>query len=107
MAWDESKHPRDDDGKFTDGLNALIMHSQGKIKKRRAFSLSKMEWRIYYKKLAELKAKYGAEYMNDDEIPPIKIDNKILLSSGTFENPTVYEVIEVHGDMFYAEDNDD
>ena len=88
--------------------NRSIHHKQSRnTNKRQDFNISSVEWRIYFKKLGELKSKYGAEYMNDGEIPPIKIDNKILLSSGTFEKPVVYEVLEIHEELLYTEDDDD
>lgn len=82
MAWDETKNPRDSDGRFSDGNGS---------------SLSKTEWRLYYKKLSALKVKRGAEYMNSGGIPTIRIDDKLIISSGTFENPKVDVIIPIIG----------
>ena len=82
MAWDESEHPRDSDGKFSDGNGS---------------TLSKAEWRLYYNKLSSLKVKRGAEYMNIGGIPTIRIDDKLIMSSGTFEKPKVDVIIPITG----------
>lgn len=82
MEWDESKHPRDENGQFTFGAN-----------------LSKVEWRLYYKKLADMKIKYGADDMNNGEIPPILIEDKLVISEGTFENPKITEILVIDGEL--------
>lgn len=82
MKWDESKHSRDEKGQFTSNTN-----------------LSKVEWRLYYKKLAEMKTKYGADVMKNGQIPPILIEEKLVISEGTFENPKVTEILVVDGEL--------
>lgn len=84
MEWNESKHPRDEKGRFSNTNST---------------SLTKVEWRLYYKKLSDLKIKYGEQYMNDGRIPPILIEDKLVISKGTFENPKVTEILVIDGEL--------
>ena len=50
-------------------------------------------------KLADLKTKYGSDYMDDGQIPPILVEDKIVISIGTFETPKVVDIITVDSNL--------
>lgn len=107
--WNESEHPRDDDGKFKDGTGG------GKtqwITSKRDFSnvqadekdlqengkssnikLSKQEWAQYYKIIGD--EQHGDfVYHAQDGGRAVRLENKIVLDNGNFENPQVSNIIE-------------
>lgn len=115
--WNESEHPRDDDGKFTDGNGSRWTTSkrdysnvQGEEKKRLQsdsgsgkISLSKQEWAQYYKII-------GGEqhgdfvYHTQDGGRAVRLENKIVFDDGDFENPTVKDTYQFanNEEMNYA-----
>lgn len=86
MEWNEREHPRDEKGQFSN---------------KNSTSLTKVEWRLYYKKLSDLKIKYGEQYMKDGRIPPILIEDKLVISTGTFEKPKVLKIIKPTEDDWF------
>lgn len=96
--FDESKHPRDNDGKFkdkdnfggSDNGNKLLkaVSEHGKLDKG---SLTSQEWALWYKAVSEnKKLGYWAEELpNGDAI--LKVENKgahkLVITSGIFEKP--------------------
>lgn len=105
--WNESEHPRDDDGKFTDGNGSRWTTSkrdysnvQGEEKKRLQsdsgsgkISLSKQEWAQYYKIIGD--EQHGDfVYHTQDGGRAVRLENKIVLDNGSFENPQVSNIIE-------------
>lgn len=107
--WNESEHPRDDDGKFTDGTgggrtqwitskrdfsnvqaNENDLHESGKSGK---IKLSKQEWAQYYKIIGD--ERHGDfVYHTQDGGRAVRLENKIVLDNGNFENPQVSNIIE-------------
>lgn len=105
--WNESEHPRDDDGKFTDGNGSRWTTSkrdysnvQGEEKKilqsssgSDKISLSKQEWAQYYKIIGD--ERHGDfVYHTQDGGRAVRLENKIVLDNGSFENPQVSNIIE-------------
>lgn len=135
--FDESKHPRDDDGKFTDGNgsrwttskrdysnvqtgeaqrvfdeakqlgvdtkgidNLDVIKAKVEEKKRLQsdigsgkISLSKQEWAQYYKIIGD--EQHGDfVYHNQYGGRAVRLENKIVLDNGNFENPQVSNIIE-------------
>lgn len=83
--WDESKHPRDDDGKFSE--NGLP--SSGKGDK---INLTKQEWAQYYKMLGD--EQHGDfVYRNEDGSRFVRLPNKIVIDNGDFMDPKVMRVL--------------
>ena len=105
----EEEHPRDNDGKFkekgaTDKVKELvdkysddpeqdkknIIQTQNNNTPNKG-TLTKQEWALWYKAVAEnKKLGYWAEKMpNGDGVLKIETNNnaKIIITSGTFENP--------------------
>lgn len=105
--FDESKHPRDDDGKFTDGNGARWTTSkrdysnvQGEEKKRLQsdsgsgkISLSKQEWAQYYKIIGD--EQHGDfVYHIGKGGRAVRLGNKMVFDNGSFEKPKVTQVVE-------------
>lgn len=72
----------------------------------REVSLTSLEWRLYYDKLAAFKRQYGESALQSGDIPPIEIGDKILVSYGTFENPRVVGIITRKRSYVFEEDDD-
>lgn len=107
--WNECEHPRDDDGKFTDGTgggrthwitskrdfsnvqaNENDLHESGKSGN---IKLSKQEWAQYYKIIGD--EQHGDfVYHTQDGGRAVRLENKIVLDNGNFENPQVSNIIE-------------
>ncbi len=107
--WNESEHPRDDDGKFTDGTGGgktqwitskrdfsnvqadeKDLHENGKSSN---IKLSKQEWAQYYKIIGD--EQHGDfVYHTQDGGRAVRLKNKIVLDNGNFENPQVSNIIE-------------
>lgn len=105
--FDESKHPRDDDGKFTDGNGSRWTTSkrdysnvQGEEKKRLQsdsgsgkISLSKQEWAQYYKIIGD--EQHGDFVYHIGKIGrAVRLGNKMIFDNGSFENPKVTKIVE-------------
>lgn len=105
--WNESEHPRDDDGKFTDGNGSRWTTSkrdysnvQGEEKKRLQsdsgsgkISLSKQEWAQYYKIIGD--DQHGNFVYHIGKIGrAVRLGNKMIFDNGSFENPKVTKIVE-------------
>ncbi len=94
MAWDESKHPRDEDGKFTDGsvgkyypTNSLEPYIPSSVRKRKNNKLTRSQYARWNSIIASgLHGNYIFEH-NDRKY--VVIDNLLIISSGTFEEPII------------------
>lgn len=117
MQFDESKHPRDDEGKFTtkefrqntsyedilkNDYNDLSVEE---LKKRQTIdltkkkvTLSKSEWARFYKRLGEIQS--GGYVYNIDGVYWVRIDNKLIKYNGDYVNPKVLNIIEVDDDWW-------
>ncbi|MGN0743901.1 MAG: hypothetical protein ACI4MZ_01315 [Christensenellales bacterium] len=102
MEWDESKHPRDDDGQFTDGNKthwittkrdySNVQGGEGKYlqfdNQDDTINLTKQEWAQYYKILGD--EQHGDfVYHTPDGGRAVRLDNKIIFDNGDFEMPIV------------------
>lgn len=119
--FEESKHPRDNDGKFTDkgGVNSGAGEAkrifelaeklgieynkntsyqtvkarveQAQKAKRKKISLSKQEWAQYYKALGD--EKHGNfVFKTKSGQRVVRLDDKIVIDNGDFENPRIQNV---------------
>ena len=91
----------DDEGnieKSTKELKEMLLAEAESPKKKPHDDLSDEEYILYFRLLGSLKTKYGADYYEGDDYPILKVNNKIILSSGTFEEPKLEDVIEVRGE---------
>lgn len=106
--WNESEHPRDDDGKFTDGTgggrtqwitskrdfsnvqaNENDLHESGKSGK---IELSKQEWAQYYKIIGD--EQHGDfVYHTETNERYVRLESKIVIDDNDFVSPKVKEVI--------------
>jgi hypothetical protein len=98
--FDESKIKRDKDGKFAEQNARKAQDLERKFNDDLPVapkeSLSKKEWALWYKAVAENKALgYWAEEL-DDKNAILKIENnnshKIVITGGTFETPKAKEI---------------
>lgn len=104
--FEESKHPRDEDGKFTDSTRITSFRNrtqQAKIKDLekkfvsdfpiapKKCTLNQQEWRLWYKAVIEYKKCNLAVNELDDETVILKVEtsysNKIILTSRIFDDP--------------------
>lgn len=90
--WDEEKHPRDSDGKFCKvGLFDGSGEHADSVNKS-DIMISRREFAIWYQKIGEIqngiifhKNKNGDAY--------IPVDNKIIITSGTYEKPKIEKIL--------------
>lgn len=98
MKWQEEKHPRDEDGKFTEkgtGKQFRQNASYGEILKAdNKVTLTKQEWANYYKTIGEIKAGLLAKRYSQSGRHYIIIGSKVIFDNDNFENPRVYEVVK-------------
>ena len=95
----ENEHPRDDFGRFTNKENSTKEHRQNtpyeeltKAEKDGKIELSRSEWAQWYVKLGEIeRGGYVDKMSNGDKL--IKVDKKLIISSGTYEKPKVLKVL--------------
>lgn len=107
--WNESEHPRDNDGKFTDGTGGGRTHW---ITSKRDFSnvqadendlhesgksgnikLSKQEWAQYYKIIGD--ERHGDfVYHTQDGGRAVRLENKLLFDNGSFSTPKVNKMLK-------------
>ena len=103
--FDESKHPRDNDGKFTDGNGFSYSDNGDKLlkavneyTKSDKSKLTSQEWAVWYKAVAEnKKLGYWAEELpNGDALLRVENNNahKLVITSGTFEEPKAKAIFE-------------
>lgn len=102
--FDESKHPRAEDGKFTNGgakqyrqntsYDEIVDCNSDNIqrKKTRKASLSKKEFAVWYQKIGEIKRGGHVDTMSNG-YKLIPIGNKIVVTSGTYEKPKAKGVL--------------
>ncbi len=86
MEWNEEDHPRDDSGRFSskgEPPRILIGHD---------ISLSKREWAIWYQAIGDIQLGSKVPILNGCKC--ISVDNKIVLTGGTYERPFVKAVYE-------------
>ena len=103
--WNESEHPRDDDGKFTDGNGSRWTTSkrdysnvQGEEKKRLQsdsgsgkISLSKQEWAQYYKIIGDEQHGDFVYHTKNNE-RWVRLENKLIVDDNEYMSPTVKKV---------------
>lgn len=107
--WNESEHPRDDDGKFTDETgggktqwitskrdfsnvqaNENDLHESGKSGN---IKLSKQEWAQYYKIIGD--EQHGDfVYHTKDGGRAVRLENKLLFDNGSFSTPKVNKMLK-------------
>ena len=95
MTWREEDHPRDDDGRFTDGgkyypTNSLEPYIPSALRQKRKNRLTKEQYARWSKMLAD--GLHGDYVFEADGNKYITIDNIIVVSSGTFERPQINAV---------------
>ena len=106
--WDESQCNRDDDGKFAEKgsggyskeqldrarqeLNRLVNGYKSRV------NLSKVEWKKFYNKIAEVQHGGYAEKLSNGNVIVCIEDNNIhtvVAYNGDFVDPKVYKTIKV------------
>lgn len=103
--FEESKHPRADDGKFTNGLQTNLPHSDldkalsalGEVdEKRRKDSgtdLSKKEWAMFYERIGKIKREgyYVPKTKKGEMLISIETeeDNMLVIATGSYQKPKV------------------
>ena len=109
--FDESKHPRAEDGRFTDGQNDVRNKSIKQLEEEQAREVNrpkdivvsanltnqknkviKQEWARYYSVLGEIKAGTFTPMRTKQGGNVIRIDNKFFFDNGNFEKPKVNKV---------------
>lgn len=107
MKFDESEHPRDSDGKFTDGTGrsgeekleeAKRIYdteeiSPSELSESRKPQLSRQEWAMFYERIGKIKAEGHSvtKTSNGDMLIPIetKDSNVLVIANGTYKKPNV------------------
>lgn len=107
--WNESEHPRDDDGKFTDGTGgggktqwitskrdySNVQASENDLQengKSSNIKLSKQEWAQYYKIIGD--EQHGDfVYHTETNERYVRLESKIVIDDNDFVSPKVKEVI--------------
>ncbi len=105
--FDESKHPRDDDGKFTDGSGnsksekladaEKIYNSELPNTIKRDTKLNKQEWAMFYERIGKIKKEghYVPKTAKGEMLIQIetKDSNVLVFASGTYQNPKVKSIV--------------
>lgn len=105
--WNESEHPRDDDGKFTDGTgggrtqwitskrdfsnvqaDAKDLHESGKSGN---IKLSKQEWAQYYKIIGDERHGDFVYHTKNNE-RWVRLEHKLIVDDNEYMSPTVKKV---------------
>ena len=107
MKFDESEHPRDGDGKFTDGngnsrgekleeakrIYDTEEISPSELSESRKPQLSRQEWAMFYERIGKIKAEGHSvtKTSNGDMLIPIetKDSNVLVVANGTYKKPKV------------------
>ncbi len=92
--WNEKDHPRDPDGKFTDANGTYRQNTRYDYilsLDHGPSNLTKKEWAKYYAAISD--KKLGHPFSKLMGMDAIRIGKKIILSSGTFEDPIVEHVL--------------
>lgn len=104
--FNESKHPRDEEGKFTNkdcsveyrqNTSYKDILSSNKLKVKSS-DMTKQEWALWYKAVADnKKLGYWAEELpNGDALLRVETNSssKLVVTSGTFERPKAKTIFE-------------
>lgn len=99
--FDESKHPRDEQGRFTEKQQeaAKVYDSRfaSGVRGGNKTTLTKQEFAQWYDKLGEIKrGGFVDKRKNGDTY--IKIGNKIAVTGGSYEKPILRRVFEFHNE---------
>lgn len=105
--WNESEHPRDDDGKFTDGTGGgrtqwitskrdfsnvqadeKDLHESGKSGN---IKLSKQEWAQYYKIIGDEQHGDFVYHTKNNE-RWVRLEHKLIVDDNEYMSPTVKKV---------------
>lgn len=105
--WNESEHPRDDDGKFTDGTGGgrtqwitskrdfsnvqadeKDLHESGKSGN---IKLSKQEWAQYYKIIGDERHGDFVYHTKNNEWW-VRLEHKLIVDDNEYMSPTVKKV---------------
>lgn len=105
--WNESEHPRDDDGKFTDGTGGgrtqwitskrdfsnvqadeKDLHERGKSGN---IKLSKQEWAQYYKIIGDERHGDFVYHTKNNE-RWVRLEHKLIVDDNEYMSPTVKKV---------------
>lgn len=87
--WDETKHPRDDDGKFRKNN---VTPCNPKTTKFDTSKITSKEWREWYDRIGDIER--GMWCPKDDNGYLIQINDKIFITGGTYAHPILHNVIE-------------
>ena len=95
MTWREEDHPRDDGGRFTNGgryypTNSLEPYIPSYTRKKKRNQLTKSQYARWSKMLAD--GLHGDYILESDGKKHIRLDNLIIISSGSFETPHIERV---------------
>lgn len=97
MEWDESKHPRDEYGRFTDGsggkyypTNSLDPYIPSSVRKRKNNKLTRSQYARWNSIIAS--GLHGNYIFEQNNKKYVVIDNILIISSGTFEDPIINSV---------------
>lgn len=114
MYFDESKHPRTEDGRFTvaNGTgksfrqNTSYSEILAEDRKKNKIDLSKQEWAMLYERIGKIKKEghYVCTTKNGDMLIPIETNksNVLVIASGSYQNPKVkYAVRFYNKDYMY------
>ncbi len=103
MAWDKSKHPRDEDGKITSGKGSPKTYRQNtsysEIISRRETRgdiisrVTKKQWTMWYDAIGNIER--GMWFPSNDSGYIIQIENKFFITSVSYENPTLVDIWEL------------
>lgn len=119
--FDESKHPRAEDGRFTDGQNDARNKSIKQLEEKQAREVNRpkdivvsanltnqknkvtsQEWARFYTALGYIQAGTLTPMKTEKGETVIRIDNKLFFNSGTYGKPKVNKVY-----LFDSEDEID
>lgn len=91
--WNESDHPRNDDGTFKPkGKASKVSPFDPKTAPFYTSKVTKKEWRMWYDSIGEIKR--GMWCPEIDEGHLIQVANKIFVTSGTYETPILEYIME-------------
>lgn len=111
IEFDESKHPRAEDGRFTDGQNDARNKSIKQLEEEQAREVNrpkdivvsanltnqknkvtKQEWARFYTALGHIQAGTYTPMKTEKGETVIRIDNKLFFNSGNYDKPKVNKV---------------
>ena len=102
--FDESKHPRDDNGQFTDRQNDAQEPGQPKtyefnppkhievLSANDVKNVTSQEWARFYTALGHIQAGTYTPMKTEKGETVIRIDNKLFFNSGNYDKPKVNKV---------------